>query len=130
MKQHKHIWSVFEEDTRYDYCQICGKKRLAKNIAWKGTTQIWAKTREVPIWQEDGKGMSDNGAFVDKLNDKLDIWFAMKRLTPKQREVCEKVLEGAKQEEIAEELGIARNTVSQRFTRALKTLKQDINPLF
>ena len=81
--------------------------------------KLQAKGFDIVSDQQTEKKMIDEDITSERLDE----------LTLKQKEVCQRVLSGEKQEKITIELGIARNTVSQRFTRALKTLKQDINPL-
>ena len=57
-------------------------------------------------------------AQLTAVEELMDVECAMARLTPRQREVLLLTVMGWTQEEIAEELGIARETVKTHLARA------------
>ena len=69
--------------------------------------------------QQTEKKMID----MDITSERLD------ELTLKQKEVCKQALNGEKQEDIAEVLGVSPKTISGRFVRAVKRLKTKDNPI-
>lgn len=59
----------------------------------------------------------------ERLHEKLDLAVAMRQLPLGYRQVMGLMLEGFRQAEIAEALGLAENTVAQRQNRARRQLK-------
>jgi len=69
--------------------------------------------------QQTEKNMIDDNIISERLDE----------LTLKQKEVCQQALNGDKQEDIAEVLGVSPKTISGRFVRAVKRLKTKDNPI-
>ena len=69
------------------------------------------KNGEIVDFSDEGEGMS-------QMNDAADIHYALKRLSKRQREVVELILEGYNEVEIAEELGVSQQAISQILKRA------------
>ena len=69
--------------------------------------------------QQTEKNMIDDNIISERLDE----------LTLKQKEVCKQALNGEKQEDIAEVLGVSPKTISGRFVRAVKRLKTKDNPI-
>jgi RNA polymerase sigma-70 factor (ECF subfamily) len=60
----------------------------------------------------------------EKLHRKMDLATAMRRMPLGYRQVLSLMLEGFRQSEIAQALGLEENTVAQRMSRGRQKLKQ------
>jgi len=61
---------------------------------------------------------SDEGEQLKKVNNEVEIYYALKRLSRRQREAVELILKGYKEVEIAEKLSISQPSVSKLLKRA------------
>ncbi len=66
--------------------------------------------------------ISDEGEWVKQLDSKIDAYWALKKLPPRQREVIQHRIDGYEYEEIAEKMGITVGTVNQYIAKASKKL--------
>ena len=91
------------------------------------------KTRSYSAWEEDGEFASDEGA-GDPLNilirmeepdEKELLWERVKNLTDRQQKILhECVVNGKKHYEVAEELGMSRQAVSENLSRSIYQLRK------
>jgi RNA polymerase sigma factor (sigma-70 family) len=75
--------------------------------------------------QEKGFDIGYNSQTEDRIAEEEQTNERLSELTPKQREVAKKVLSKDKQEDIADDLEITRQAVSDRFNRGLRRLKDE-----
>ena len=81
------------------------------------------KSKYKPNWEVPlTKDISDEGEWVKQLDSKIDAYWALKKLPPRQREVIQHRIDGYEYEEIAEKMGITVGTVNQYIAKASKKL--------
>ena len=71
---------------------------------------------------EDGIEVGDDGKFVQDLEDDIDMNLFMQKLSPKQQEIAQMLLDGYKQVEIAQKLGVDKSAVSHIKERIKRQL--------
>lgn len=72
--------------------------------------------------KEKGIEISDNGAAIQEIEDRVDFELALNKLTPRQREVIQMRTDGYSYKEIAEKLGISEQIAKNYHQRAKKRL--------
>lgn len=82
---------------------------------------MMAKAREYPV-SEDG----EDGLFSEEIYRRLEDFF--NDLPPRQHEIMLLAIEGKKNSEIAEILGVKVGTIKTQKQRALNTLRENFNP--
>ena len=89
-------------DDELEKCSVCGDIR----------------ENPLPDFNDNNvEDIGDEGEFSRKLNNEIDIHYALKRLSPRQKQVAELILEGYKEVEIAKKLGINQSSVSKLLKR-------------
>jgi RNA polymerase sigma factor (sigma-70 family) len=81
------------------------------------------RSRVIPVDDEFLEELSDSGrveSFEQGVHDRLVIEKLMNLMDPRTREICDLIIQGYTQKEIAEDLGMTPNTLSVEFNRELK----------
>jgi RNA polymerase sigma factor (sigma-70 family) len=89
--------------------------------------------RVIPVDDDLLEELSDSGhveSFEDLVNNRLVIEKLMDLMDEKTRQMCIGVLQGYSQTEIAENLGMPRNSLSVEFNRGLKNGARKIRHIF
>jgi RNA polymerase sigma factor (sigma-70 family) len=107
----KHNWIVSEKDHDFDVCTECGATRNTKKFdTRRGLLSI-------SQLEEDENEIGDNGDFVNNLEAQIYLSLELERMTPRQKEVAEMILDGYKEREVAEHLNISASAVSHIVKR-------------
>ena len=69
--------------------------------------------------------VGDNNSFIEQLNGKIDAYYLLRRLPPRQKEIVILKAQGYRYREIADQLGITTGTVSNTFWK----IRRKINPI-
>jgi RNA polymerase sigma factor (sigma-70 family) len=78
----------------------------------------------LPIYDNEGRmvDVSDEGAFVADIENKIDFELALKRLTDRQQQIARLSNEGYTQEEIAKKLRVHRKTIVREMSHIKKKI--------
>ena len=125
----KHIWNPFGEDTNFDICVFCGKKRKTLNLDWR-TGKIWKKTRVINfsdfsrIDKETGEKVefepSDKGKSTKEILENISVKLFLDRLSP-----AEKIVVELRMEEVSfKEIGIIIGKTEERVRKIKQGAKE------
>jgi len=65
---------------------------------------------------------SDRNEFINDLNDEINVFYLLKRLSPKIRQIVELKAQGYKYQEIGNIVGKSENAIKQTFWRIRKKI--------
>lgn len=60
--------------------------------------------------------LSDNWEFVNKLNDKVELFYFLKRLPPKEKKIIKLKMAGYNLDEIALKMGLSERTIRRKMS--------------
>ena len=75
--------------------------------------------------QENNREISDNNEAVRQIESEIDLEYALKRLTKKQRQIVELKMEGYNYIEIADKLQVKQNYIYNQLKQIKKDLTND-----
>jgi RNA polymerase sigma factor (sigma-70 family) len=109
---HKHNWTLYEKNPDWSICEECQmvQQRVLMEIPFAALSQ-----KEV-------NAFPDEYDFKSKIEDELFTEQRLKELSPRQRQVCELILEGWNETEIGKKLKINQSTVHRTLSRAMHNL--------
>lgn len=81
-----------------------------------------------PIYNENGNiiDLSDEGDFVQSMDDELDVEIAISKLPPQQKRVAFLLYQGHTQEEVARKMKLSRRTIRTHTKRMSPFLRSKL----